>query len=60
MNKKITCACGSIICFTSLRPHLKTKKHDKLYILHNFPKLDDMMDEINNLNTDIPEFEYIN
>ncbi len=49
MNKKVNCPCGSIICFSSLNAHLKTKKHENLYVLKQFPKLKMFENQIEDL-----------
>jgi|LakMenE18May11ns_1017448.scaffolds.fasta_scaffold9939992_5 hypothetical protein len=62
MNKKVNCPCGSIICFSSLNAHLKTKKHENLYVLKQFPKLkmfENQIEDLYNKSQEIPESEYI-
>lgn len=62
MNKKVNCVCGSIICETSLRSHLKTKKHQNLYAFKKFPTLksiDDKMNALYNNSNNMPENDYI-
>lgn len=59
---RIICPCGSDIKYTSLKCHIQTQKHNKMFKFHCFPKPETFMEKIvilDEMSSNMKDIEYI-